>query len=407
MINQADQAYKVSEITAIISGLLEQNLGDIIVEGEISNFRPASSGHWYFSLKDSDAVISVAMFRGRNSRVAFVPKDGMLVRVWGNISVYAKRGSYQIICSRLQQAGTGNILAMLEERKRRLASEGLFDPENKKTIPKLPKSVAVISSPTGAAVRDILHVLERRNAGLHVRVIPCAVQGEHAARQICAGIALANRHSLADVIILGRGGGSLEDLLPFSEESVVRAIANSQIPIISSVGHEIDWALSDFAADLRAPTPSAAAELVTENRADIYRHCINLGQSIAASYMQRLQTVKNLAARFEPETLMERYIIFQHPFLQRLDDAKELLLIETQEIHRDFRKRLELTTSSLEAMSPYTVLQRGYAMIHREDGSILNSAYPEPAENSLLRIHMHDGDIYTRSIQAKQENTHG
>lgn len=256
MIDQAEQAYKVSEITRIISGLLEPNLQQVTVEGEISNFRPASSGHWYFSLKDQDAVISAAMFRGRNSRLGFTPADGMLVRVTGSISVYAKRGSYQIIAERMQQAGTGDILAMLEERKQRLAREGIFATDRKRELPRLPQRVAVLTSPTGAAVRDILQVLQRRNAGLHVVVVPCAVQGSAAPREILRGLELIQRHDLGEVIILGRGGGSLEDLLPFSDEAVVRAIADCRIPTVSAVGHEIDWALSDYAADMRARPPA-------------------------------------------------------------------------------------------------------------------------------------------------------
>ncbi|AFG37737.1 exodeoxyribonuclease VII large subunit [Spirochaeta africana] len=404
MIDQAEQAYKVSEITRIISGLLEPNLQQVTVEGEISNFRPASSGHWYFSLKDQDAVISAAMFRGRNSRLGFTPADGMLVRVTGSISVYAKRGSYQIIAERMQQAGTGDILAMLEERKQRLAREGIFATDRKRELPRLPQRVAVLTSPTGAAVRDILQVLQRRNAGLHVVVVPCAVQGSAAPREILRGLELIQRHDLGEVIILGRGGGSLEDLLPFSDEAVVRAIADCRIPTVSAVGHEIDWALSDYAADMRAPTPSAAAELVTENRLELYRQVLDRGRGIAAAFMQRLSSARSLIDRFEPQILQERYAAFQQPLLQRLDDAKEDLISAMQDRTRSSRQQLQLAHVSLEAMSPFAVLQRGYAIVYDDSrNEVVSRIAQAPPAGSSIGVVLADGRITASVTEAAQQ----
>ncbi|GAB6090994.1 exodeoxyribonuclease VII large subunit [Spirochaeta dissipatitropha] len=393
MIDDAAQAYKVSEITEIISNMLESSLRQISVEGELSNFRPAASGHWYFSLKDEDAVISAAMFRGRNSRIDFKPADGMMVRVQGSISVYAKRGSYQIICDSMQQAGIGDILRVLEERKRRLAAEGLFDSDRKRPLPKLPGKIAILTSPTGAAVRDILQVLKRRNSGLHAVIVPCIVQGDSAAASILSGMESILRHDLGDVIIVGRGGGSLEDLLPFSDEKVVRAIAASPVPVISAVGHEIDWALSDFAADLRAPTPSAAAELVTGNREELYRRVMDCGHGVSAAFMQRIHSARALISRFEPESLQERYAAFQQPFLQRLDDAKEDLLQSLDDICKGYRQRIDLAQVSLEALSPFTVLSRGYAIVRKGDGSVCSRVSELGETDRNISVELHDGYI--------------
>ena len=258
-----DAILSVSQLTSRIKDMLEGRFSRITLEGEISNLKPASTGHLYFYLKDEHAVISAVMFKGRMRGLSFTPTDGTLVRANGSISVYAPRGNYQIVVESMELAGTGNILLMLEERKRRLAAEGLFDQDRKRPLPSFPQRVAVVTSPTGAALRDILQIMGRRNPKISVTVLPCQVQGADAAPAIARMIAVANAYKLADVLIVGRGGGSLEDLLPFSEEVVVRAVAESQIPVVSAVGHEIDWALSDLAADMRAPTPSAAAELVS------------------------------------------------------------------------------------------------------------------------------------------------
>ncbi|GHU45214.1 hypothetical protein FACS1894190_17300 [Spirochaetia bacterium] len=265
-----EKKYSVSEITELIKQKLENGFGAVYIEGEISNCRPSSTGHLYFTLKDNAAAISAVMFKGSLRGLGFKPADGALVRVSGRISVYAQRGSYQIICETMEVAGSGDILAMLEKRKQLLAAEGLFAESRKKPLPAFPETVAVVSSPTGAAVRDIINVLGRRSSGLKVIILPAPVQGTQAAAFISRRIEQANMWKLADVLIVGRGGGSLEDLLPFSEECVVRAVAASAIPVVSAVGHEIDWALCDFAADLRAPTPSAAAELISQNQAGIY-----------------------------------------------------------------------------------------------------------------------------------------
>jgi exodeoxyribonuclease VII large subunit len=370
-----ERKYTVSELTGLIRGTLEAAFPRLLVEGEISNCRPASSGHLYFTLKDSEAVIQAVMFRGRLRTVNFEARDGMLVRVRGNISVYPQRGNYQIICEEMELAGAGDILAMLEQRKRKLAAEGLFDTDRKQPIPRFPRVVGVVSSPTGAALRDILNILGRRAAGLRVIVLPTLVQGTGAAEGIAARIEQANHWNLAEVLIVGRGGGALEDLLPFSEERVVRAVAASAIPVISAVGHEIDWALCDYAADLRAPTPSAAAELVSESREAallaVRERIGELGRILAA----KIERIRLLAKPFGPEDMEYRFRSILQPRLLRFDDAKEELLAALHDKAEVLGERIRLARRSLEAASPLAILERGFSVtVNCRTGKVVRRA---------------------------------
>ncbi|PKL12695.1 MAG: exodeoxyribonuclease VII large subunit, partial [Spirochaetae bacterium HGW-Spirochaetae-8] len=274
-----DVVFSVSDLTKLLKTTLEGSFYGLTLEGEISNFRPASSGHWYFQLNDANQ---------KSWRIPFVPKDGDIVLVTGSISLYEKRGTYQILCETMVRSGKGDILALLEERKRAFAEAGFFDASLKRTLPRYPKRVGVVTSPTGAALQDILQVLGRRNNGIDIVILPAPVQGDGAAQVIADQLHAANRLELADVLIVGRGGGSLEDLLPFSEQCVIEAIVASHIPVISAVGHEIDWALSDYAADLRAPTPSAAAELVSESRSEQLERIASLKQAMAGAVSQKI-----------------------------------------------------------------------------------------------------------------------
>jgi exodeoxyribonuclease VII large subunit len=361
------KVFQVSEITELIKGVLEDGFSGVVVEGEISNWRPAGSGHVYFTLKDRQAMLQAVLFRGRASRLDFAPTDGMLVRAEGSLSVYAARGQYQLVCDSLVRAGQGDILALLEERKRRLAAEGLFDPERKRPLPRFPETVAVVTSPTGAAIRDILNVLGRRNAGIRVIVLPAAVQGADAPAEIARQIRTANRYRMAEVLIVGRGGGSLEDLLAFSDEEVVRAVAESGIPVISAVGHEIDWALTDFAADLRAPTPSAAAELVSESRDRLAETAASLGSDLTEEVRRRLERTRATIAQFDPESLELRFRRVLQPRLQRFDDLKEDLVLGMRDSLVKSRHRFDLASLSLASASPQAVLERGYAVVRRSD----------------------------------------
>ena len=354
----------VSELTAQIRQIIEGNFSTVYVEGELSNCRPSSTGHLYFSLKDAGASIAGVMFRNRLFSLTFEPKDGMLLRVRGSLSVYAQRGTYSIIAEEMEQAGAGEILAMLEERKKRLAKEGLFDESRKQRIPRFPRTIGIVSSPTGAALRDILNILSRRSGGIRVIVLPAPVQGSEAAELIARRIEQANFWNLAEVLIVGRGGGSLEDLLPFSEEVLVRSIGASKIPVISAVGHEIDWALSDFAADLRAPTPSAAAELVSDDREKTAEKVITLREHILRNMESRIEKIRLAIRPFSPEDLEYRFRSILQPRLLRFDDAKEALLLNLSAKVEKITRRLELAAMGLESVNPRKILERGYSVVN-------------------------------------------
>jgi len=263
--------YTVSELTRKIKAILEQNFPFIWISGEISNFRMPSSGHFYFTLKDETSQIQTVMFRGQNQNLKFVPEDGTSVTGLGRVSVFEPRGSYQVILEYLEPKGVGALQVAFEQLKKKLDDEGLFDEQYKKPLPFLPEKIGLITSPTGAVVHDILHIIKRRFPGIPLDIVPVKVQGDGAIAAIVAAVELLNRLRSVNVIILARGGGSLEDLQAFNSEAVARAIFVSEIPIISAVGHETDYTISDFAADLRAPTPSAAAELVVPIKGDLYR----------------------------------------------------------------------------------------------------------------------------------------
>jgi len=362
----AEHVYSVTEITQLIKGSLEEGFPWIIVQGEISNFRPASSGHWYFSLKDADALISAVMFRRSIEAVQFAPADGTLVKASGSLSVYPRRGNYQLICESIVKAGEGDLLARLEELKRRLAAEGLFDLDRKKPLPLYPRRIAVVTSPTGAAVRDILRVLRRRSAGVNIIIVPTPVQGEGADERIARGIEIADRHHLGEVIIVGRGGGSLEDLMPFSSEVVVRAIAASTTPVISAVGHETDVTLSDLAADVRAPTPSAAAEMVAASSSELLGRVRGMQHAMALAMRQRTERARLLMGQFAAENLERTVRMFVQPLSQRLDDGRDELVLGLREMVTARRHRLTLASRELTSSSPLAILARGYAVVTRD-----------------------------------------
>ena len=367
--------YTVSSLTSLIKEVLESSFLTVEVEGELSNFRPSSSGHWYFSLKDQESMISGVMFRGRTGSIDFIPADGQKVIVKGNLSVYAKRGTYQIVCSSMKLSGEGDILLMLEERKRKLAALGYFDTDRKKSIPSFPSKVAVVTSPTGAAIRDILQVLGRRNSGIDIVILPAPVQGEGAAAEIAAQIRRANIFKLGDVIIMGRGGGSLEDLLPFSDEQVVRAVYESGIPVISAVGHEIDTSLSDLAADMSAPTPSSAAEIVSESREQIAEKVTDLKKMISENLQARLERIHLLLDRFKPENLENSFRQIVQPFMLRLDDGKETLVNQFKNYLTERKHHIQILTTGLSNNSPVEIMKKGYSVVtFKENGALVTDS---------------------------------
>lgn len=369
----SDKIFTVSELNGIIKEILEE-FPVITLEGEISNYRPNSSGHLYFNLKDNSSIISAVMFRGAAYSLSFAPKDGMKVQVTGKLSVYGPQGKYQIIISKMSIAGEGDILRMIEERKRKLAAEGLFDQTKKKKLPAFPKTIGIVTSPTGAALRDILQITKRRNKCISVNIFPALVQGTDAAATIAQQINTANAFNLCDVLIVGRGGGSLEDLLPFSEECVVRAIAESHIPVVSAVGHEIDWALSDYAADLRAPTPSAAAEIVVPQLSEIKTILLQYSNELYENSMNRVEKIKLMIKSFKPENLEMQFRSIEQPLLQRFDNAKEGLFQNIIQKLRDTRQYIENCETVLENASPQTIFNRGYSMVrNKNSGEIVRS----------------------------------
>lgn len=368
------QVFSVTQITSYIKEILEGAFRTITVEGEISNCKPSTAGHIYFTLKDNNSQLRAVMFKGAAYSLKFRPKDGDKVRCTGNISVYAPQGNYQLIVNKMEAAGAGDILMMLEQRKRQLAQEGLFDEAKKRELPGFPKTIGVVTSPTGAAIRDILQITRRRNKNINVIVFPSLVQGDGAAATIVKMIEIANFYNMCDVLIVGRGGGSLEDLLPFSEESVVRAVASSKIPVISAVGHEIDWALCDYAADKRAATPSAAAELAVPLLSDISQSLVQFRTELYNTIMQKIEQKKYIVKTFDPSSLELRFRSILHPLLQRLDRAKEDLTDTMQQKIRDLRIKIAECTTILENASPQTILNRGYSMVTDENGNVVRSS---------------------------------
>ncbi|WP_407396575.1 exodeoxyribonuclease VII large subunit [Treponema sp.] len=387
-----DNTLTVAQLTNLIKTMLENSFQNILLKGEISNFKPSSAGHLYFSLKDAEAQISAVMFRGSALGLNFQPKDGTMVQVRGKLSVYAPRGNYQLIITSMEKAGAGNIMEMIEERKRKLAAEGLFDSQRKRQLPFFPQTVGIVTSPNGAALRDILNIRKRRNDKVNIIVFPALVQGDTAAPTIVQMIETANRHKMCDVLIVGRGGGSLEDLLPFSEESVVRAIASSNIPVVSAVGHEIDWALSDFAADRRAPTPSAAAEIVIPEKSMILDNIGFHKNELYNSISTRTRNLRLLLRSFDPENMHTRLLNIEQRFSERFDRAFESMKKSIEELIKDRRHALEHCREILENCNPQTIFDRGYSMVTDETGRIIRDG-EKLNSGDQIRIRPAKGEI--------------
>lgn len=398
MDNLLQTELSVSELTGLIKQTLEQGFYGLKVTGEISNFRPSSTGHWFFTLKDETCSISAVMFKGSTWKVDFAPQEGDKVTVTGSLDVYGARGTYQLKCETMEKSGFGQLLAMLEMRKRRYAALGYFDEKTKKPIPKRPKRVGVVTSPTGAALQDILNILLRRAPSLDVLVLPSVVQGESAGASIANRIAQANNLLLCDVLIVGRGGGSIEDLLPFSEESVIEAIHASHIPVISAVGHEIDFCLSDFVADLRAPTPSAAAELVSQGFLDYRNQVENLHHQMQKSMKNRLLLAHSKLNRFDTKAMEARIknIISTKEYL--LANAGNNLVTAQRQLIKSQEGRVQLAIRELQALSPLAILARGYTVVQNQEGGLVSSK-KQAIPGSTLNLTFTDG---SRKVLVKE-----
>lgn len=428
----------VSQLNRRAKQLLETHLPLLWVEGELSNVSQPSSGHWYFTLKDDQAQVRCAMFRNRNMLVRFAPRQGQQVLIRARVSLYEGRGDYQLIVEHMEEAGFGALQRAFEALKVKLAGEGLFDEAHKQAMPSLPTHIAVITSPTGAAIRDVLSVLNRRFPAIPVTVVPVAVQGKEAAPQIVRALELANQAGLFDVIVLARGGGSLEDLWPFNEESVARAIFASELPVVSAVGHEVDFTIADFVADLRAPTPSAAAELLAPNAEDwletfagyeillqeaMERKLRTLTQQLSwlrsrlrhpgERLQQQAQRLDGLELRLvravdhqllRLHTRLNTLILRQKPLQPRLgiqqlhqqvSQHHASLLKSMQQHLRTQQQRLAEAVRLLQTVSPLNTLQRGYAIVTNADQQVITDS-SQLAAGDIVNARLAVGELQCR-----------
>ena len=400
--------WTVSSLTRHISGLFEEDdtLSDVTVSGEISNFKHHSSGHMYFTLKDAQSVIKCAMFRSANSRLRFRPEDGMRVLAHGNVSVYGPGGTYQLYPDKMEPDGIGSLFLAFEQLKTKLAQEGLFSDSLKRPLPLLPRKIGVVTSATGAVLRDIRNVLFRRFPRATLVLAPAAVQGQEAPGQLMGALARLAQVPAVDVIVLARGGGSLEDLWPFNDEALARAIRACPVPVVSAVGHETDFTIADFVADLRAPTPSAAAELVVPNEQEV-RAMLADTLSRAGHAMHRRMEV----ARLRVDWLAGRPV-FRHP-MAVVEVRRQQLDVMQQRIRQASKNRLERARSNvgslcgkLDALSPLRVLSRGYAMVADEAGHLVTrSASLRPGD--VVRLRWVDGEATARIEALGKEHSRG
>lgn len=429
--------FTVSELNQTVKLLLEDNLATIWVEGEISNFAAPQSGHWYFSLKDAAAQVRCAMFRARQLKLGFTPKDGLHVLVKAKVSLYPNRGEYQLIVEDIEERGEGKLRRAFEVLKKKLEAAGLFDPAHKKPLPLYPKQIGIVTSPTGAAIRDILTVLKRRFPSIPIIIYQSMVQGELAAKSIVHAIQTANKRAECDLLIVGRGGGSLEDLWPFNEEIVAHAIFESTIPIISAVGHEVDFTIADFVADKRAPTPSAAAEIAVRDQVALLQTLVTYQQHITKHIEKEISArnknlvwiIKHLNQLHPKRRLMEKmqqldyceltFVTLQNKFINKLQaqvkkaefdlqrvtpTANIKQLQQTLQLHYQnylalMQARLKKTQAEinhiavkLDATSPLATLQRGYAIVTKENKHPIKTT-KEINIGDKLKITMKDGHI--------------
>ena len=400
-MGQAEEIYSVSRLTRIVRALVESGIPPVWVEGEVSNYTHHRSGHRYFTLKDDKAQLSCVLWRTR-AEPAFTLTDGLLVRAYGRITVYEVRGQYQLDVQSLLPAGMGSLQEAYEQLKRKLAGEGLFDAARKKPLPRFPRSVGLVTSPTGAAIHDLVWGFSSRFPPAALYLLPVAVQGEGAAQQIAAALETFNRLGLVDVIVVGRGGGSLEDLWAFNEERVVRAVAASRIPVVSAVGHEVDVTLCDLTADLRAPTPTAAAALVVPDRTELKS---TLGDRSKA---MRRALVKQVALWRDRLNSLARSYGLQQVTRRlgddrlRLEELARRMDAGTERILQDSRRQLAAAGLRLGALSPQGVLSRGFCVARRDDGLIVRSSR-EVEPRTRLNLRFHSGAARTEVLTVQND----
>ena len=444
---QLRRIWPVRDLVAQVRELVEEGFGDVWVEGEISNFRPAPSGHIYFTLKDADAQLPVVLFRRQALLLRFRPEDGLHVLVRGRASVYEQRGQLQLVAETMEPVGAGSLQLAFEQLKERLKAEGLFDAERKRPLPAFPRTVGIVTSPTGAVIRDFLNIVSRRHSGLNVLLFPVSVQGESAPAEIEAAISEFNASHLVDVIVLARGGGSLEDLAAFNSERVARAIASSELPLVSAVGHETDFTIADFVADLRAPTPSAAAELITEAQHMIAERLAEQSNRLDRAVRFQLLHARRSLADLPADRIESRIAALLYRLGQRLDDAtlrmdavltgqlhagqKRAADLGAKILHHDprrnlahareqlaqIRARLDRSTerlmqsasarlgsldARLHSLSPLAVLDRGYALVLSSNGALIRST-AQVAQGNSVTTRLADGK-FTSRVETTEPN---
>jgi exodeoxyribonuclease VII large subunit len=440
--------YTVSQLTARLREVLEQQIPPFWVEGEISNLRVPGSGHAYFTLKDDQAQIRAVLFRNRLRRIRFEPEDGLHVIAFGSLEVYAPRGEYQMVVELMEPKGAGALQVAFEQLKARLMAEGLFDAGRKRPLPRFPRKIGIVTSPTGAAIRDMLRVIGRRFRDLHILIRPVRVQGDGAALEIAEGIADLNRLGDVDVIIVGRGGGSLEDLWAFNEEVVARAIAASKAPVISAVGHEVDFTIADFVADLRAPTPSAAAELVVrekeavvESVRDLHHRLTRALARLLEGYRERLRWIAERRVLRDParplrdahRRLDELGLRLRGALVASRRHARHRLALATQRLHSSnpavriasgrgllgrlqgrldagarrsldrSQRRFRVLAGKLDGLSPLAVLSRGYSVTRKPSGEIVRSA-SQVTPQEPVQVLLHEGTLDCMVVEAKERD---
>jgi exodeoxyribonuclease VII large subunit len=432
--------WPVRELVGQVRELIEQQYGDVWVEGEISNYRPAPSGHVYFTLKDADAQLPIVLFRRQAMLLRFRPEDGLHVLVRGRVSVYEQRGQMQLVAETMEPVGAGSLQLAFEQLKERLKAEGLFDAERKRPLPAFPRTVGIVTSPTGAVIRDFLNIVARRHSGLSVLLYPVSVQGESAPSEIESALAELNSSGLVDLIVLARGGGSLEDLAAFNSERVARAIVASTLPVVSAIGHETDFTIADFVADLRAPTPSAASELITEAQHKIAEHLATQSNRLERAARFQLMQIRERLTRLSLDRTESRISTLLYRAAQRLDDLSFRLeaalttqlrerqsrvtnlaaaflhhdprrsVLHAREHLADFRARLDRSIertlqraairlgaldARLNSLSPLAVLDRGYALVLSAEGALIRST-AQLASGDQLTTRLADGSFISR-----------
>lgn len=399
----SQQVLTITQINEYLKHMMDQDpmLSGIAVKGEISNYKVYPSGHHYFTLKDEGGALKAVMFRSHSMRLRFRPENGMKVIALGTISVYPRDGAYQLYCTGLSLDGVGDLYAAFEQLKTKLAQQGLFDSAHKKPIPLYPKTIGIVTSSAGAAIHDMLRILRKRYPLTKVLLLPVRVQGEEAPGEIAVAIRYANRYKLADLLIVGRGGGSIEDLWAFNDERVAHAIYQSQIPVISAVGHEPDVTISDFVADLRAATPSNAAELAVPDQDALRQTLDSMQTAMTAAVARRLHNTRNQL------NLLARSGVLQKPDAYLMRQREKLLTLEKQlksvqiSFLQKYHQRYLTAIAKLDALSPLKVLTRGYAMVQTQQGVVRSVRQVSSGEH--LNIRLNDGQIITQVLEVEED----